>query len=93
MRLILVVALVICTFYQPLPACLNDSATLTDEQQFASGYASARARRAAMNEFHPGMLLLIIPSLALLGVAYLWLRQERALTDKRQQRSLRSPET
>lgn len=88
MRLILVVALVLCCLYQPLPACINDSATKTDEQQFASGYAAARARRAEMNEFHPGMLLLVLPSLALLGVGFLWLRQERALAAKKLQRRM-----
>lgn len=77
MRLILVVALVISTFHQPLPACINDSATKVDEQQFVSGYGDSRARRAAMNQFHPGMLLLLLPSLALVGIGYLWLRQER----------------
>ena len=82
MRLILAVVLVSCTLCQPLPACINDSATKADEQQFASGYASARAQRAEMNEFHPGMLLLVLPSLALLGVGFLWLQQEQALAAK-----------
>lgn len=85
MRLIAAVILVACTLHQPLPACANDSATMADEQQFASGYASARARRAEMNQFHPGMLLLILPSLALLGVGYFWLRQEQSMAAKRQQ--------
>ncbi len=92
MRLVLVIALVICTLSQPLPACINDSATKADEQQFASGYASARARRAEMNTFHPGMLLLVLPSLALLGVGFFWLRQERLMAAKRQQRLFRQPE-
>lgn len=70
MRLFVAAMLMACTLHQPLPACANDSATLADEQQFASGYAVARERRAQMNEFHPGMLLLVIPSLALLGVGY-----------------------
>ncbi len=92
MRLIAVVILIACTLHQPLPACINDSATKADEQQFASGYAAARARRAEMNTFHPGMLLLVLPSLALLGVGYVWLRQERALAAKQHQRRVREPE-
>ncbi len=91
MRLIAAAVLVACTLAQPLSACLNDSATETDEQQFASGYPSARAKRAAMNQFHPGMLLLVLPSLALLGVGFFWLRQERAIA-KRPQKIPRSPQ-
>ena len=92
MRLIATVILVACTCHQPLPACINDSSTMTDEQQFASGYAAARARRAEMNAFHPGMVLLVVPSLALLAVGFYWLRQERQLAAKRQQRMFRHHE-
>lgn len=77
MRLILAAILVGCTLCQSLPACINDSATKADEQQFVSGYGDSRARRAAMNRFDPGMLLLILPSLTLVGLGYFWLRQER----------------
>ena len=89
MRIILVVALVICTLYQPLPACINDSATQVDEQQFVSGYddrGQPRARSAIgvkVSTFNPTALLLLVPSLALVGVAFLWMRQERALAGKR----------
>jgi hypothetical protein len=95
MRLILVATLVICTFHQPLPACINDSATKADEQQFASGYGdnSKQHKRAPpADRFHPGMLILLIPSLAMLGVGFFWLRQERLLVAKRQQRMLRQTE-
>ena len=89
MRMILAVVLVICTLCQPLPACINDSATQVDEQQFVSGYddrGQPRARSAVgvkTSTFNPTALLLLVPSLALLGVAFLWMRQERALAEKR----------
>jgi hypothetical protein len=87
MRLILVAAMLgTCTLFQPLSACINDSATKTDEQQFVSGYGDSRSRRAAMNRFDPGMLLLLVPSLALVGLGYFWLRQER-LAAKRPSRT------
>lgn len=95
MRLILAVVLVACTVGQPLPACINDSATKADEQQFASGYGetSRGGKRAVEKEsFHPGMLLLVLPSLAMLGVGFFWLRQERLMSAKRHQRMFRQPE-
>lgn len=95
MRLILAAALVICTLHQPLPACINDSATRADEQQFVSGYGETNrgGKSAAQKDsFHPGMLLLVLPSLAMLGVGFFWLRQERLMSAKRQQRMFRQAE-
>lgn len=93
MRPIAAAVLVACTLCQPLPACINDSATKVDEQQFASGYGTGgKGRKGPAEEgFHPGMLLLVVPSLALLGVGFLWLRQERALAARRQQRRTGRP--
>ncbi len=88
MRLFLAAVLVICTVGQPLTACINDSATWTDEQQFASGYGDGRStKRAPPARTHPGMLLLILPGVTLLGVGLFWLRQERLMMAKR----LRAP--
>jgi hypothetical protein len=95
MRLMLVTALVLCTCHQPLSACINDSATQADEQQFASGYgnkAKGGKQTPAVEHFNPTMLLLVLPSLALLGVGFFWMRQERALIAKKQRRMGREPE-
>lgn len=95
MRLFATVVLVTCTAGQPLPACINDSATKADEQQFASGYGETNrgGKSAAQKDFfHPGMLLLVLPSLAMLGVGFFWLRQERLMSAKRHQRMFRQPE-
>lgn len=91
MRLILTAVLVGCMLWQPLPACINDSATKADEQQFVSGYGTNGQNRKSTppsEGFQPGMLLLALPSLALLGVGFFWLRQERALAARKMQRHL-----
>jgi len=94
MRKFAAVVLVACTVGQPLPACINDSATQADEQQFASGYGDGRStKRAVPARTHPGMLLLVLPGLTLLGVGLFWLRQERMMIAKRQQRMFRSADS
>jgi hypothetical protein len=88
MRRFVLAALLICCAAQPLPACINDSATQVDEQQFVSGYderGQPRARSPVgvkISTFNPTALLLLVPSLALVGVAFLWMRQEKVLANR-----------
>lgn len=89
MRLLLAAMLTICASSSSLSACINDSSTMVDEQQFVSGYNDRDKLRARspvgvkISTFNPTALLLLVPGLALAGVAFLWLRQERALAEKR----------
>lgn len=89
LRFMLIVAL-ICGLGHPLTACINDSATRADEEQFVSGYdEQGKARRVsvvgkAISTFNPLALLLLLPGIALVGVGAVWLRQERQLEEKSQ---------
>jgi hypothetical protein len=86
----LVVLMLICGLGHPLTACINDSATRADEEQFVSGYdEQGKARRVsvvgkAISTFNPLALLLLLPGIALVGVGAIWVRQERQLAEKRQ---------
>jgi hypothetical protein len=93
MKLPLPLALLLLASAVPAPACINDSATSADEQRFVSGYdREAPARPSPLgveqSEFHAGVLLLLAPGALLIGLGVLWLRQERLLAAKRQQRAL-----
>ena len=84
------ILLLVCCVGHPLSACINDSATRVDEEQFVSGYDEhGNARRVsvvgkAISTFNPLALLLLLPGIALAGVGVMWLRQERQLAEKRQ---------
>jgi hypothetical protein len=88
MRRVLLAVVLACACHQQVMACINDSSTQVDEQQFASGYGERAQNQpqapigVQINTFHPAALLLIVPSLTLLAVALLWLRQERALAGR-----------
>jgi hypothetical protein len=88
MRLLVTIALVAA--FHPLHACINDSATEVDEQQFTSGYQNDRQgpRNAVgirVATFNPAALALLVPSILLIGVAALWLRQQRQSQERRTQ--------
>ena len=89
------ILLLVCSVGHPLSACINDSATRADEEQFVSGYDEQgnplriSVVGKALSTFNPLALLLLLPSVALLAVGAMWLRQERQLAEKREQVSYR----
>lgn len=69
----------------PAPACINDSATKSDEHRFVSGYDSQLATTSPTTigvekvSFRAGTFLVLLPPLALIAVVMLWQRQSRRL--------------
>ncbi len=93
MKHLLPLGLLLLATVVPAPACINDSATTADEQRFVSGYDPKGTPQqkslvgVERSEFHYGVLLFLLPSVALIGVGVLWIRQERQLAVKRQQQA------
>ncbi len=65
----------LCLVISPLGACLNDSATESDEQQFVSGYGIMSVSKEKSVTF--AFILLLLPTIALTGLVGVWIKQER----------------
>lgn len=67
---------------EPLAACLNDSETVTAENEFNSAYRTPT--RMLGRIFQPASLLMAVPPLLLLGLGCYWTVTERRARAKRE---------